>query len=199
MAWKPDYVTTVELAAFLRISDSDDDIELGIAISAASRAVDNHTNRQFGKTAASEERVYVAEWDRHRRRWVVPIDDVMVTPTTIENEDEDAITDYTLLPRNADKNGKPWTHLVINPASAVKPTGVDRLLTIAANPWGWSAVPDAVEQATLLQGSRFHARRFAPYGIAGSPETGSELRLLAKVDPDVAVSLSDYVRWWAAA
>jgi hypothetical protein len=57
-----------------------------------------------------------------------------------------------------------------------------------------------VEQATLLQASRFHARRFSPYGVAGSPELGSELRLLAKLDADVELALSkaQLVRWWAA-
>ena len=34
--------------------------ELASAISAASRAIDNHTNRQFGKVAAPEEREYTA-------------------------------------------------------------------------------------------------------------------------------------------
>jgi hypothetical protein len=72
-------------------------------------------------------------------------------------------------------------------------------LTIDADPWGWDAVPDAVKEATLLQGSRLDFRRVAPAGVAGSPETGSEVRLLARVDPDVAVSLKDFIRWWAAA
>jgi hypothetical protein len=46
----------------------------------------------------------------------------------------------------------------------------------------------------MLQASRFYARRDSPYGVAGSPDLGSEVRLLSKVDPDVAVSLADYVR-----
>jgi hypothetical protein len=58
--------------------------------------------------------------------------------------------------------------------------------------WGWTAVPVAVKQATLLQASRFFSRRHSPYGVAGSPELGSEIRLLARVDPDVGVSLRDY-------
>jgi len=43
--------------------------------------------------------------------------------------------------------------------------------------------------ATVLQANRLLKRRHAPFGVAGSPELGSELRLLARVDPDVAVSL----------
>jgi hypothetical protein len=60
--------------------------------------------------------------------------------------------------------------------------------------WGWTAVPTSVKQATLLQASRFHKRRHAPFGVAGSPEMGSEIRLLSRVDPDVSVALRDFNR-----
>jgi hypothetical protein len=51
-----------------------------------------------------------------------------------------------------------------------------------------------VHTATLLQGGRLYTRRSALFGIAGSPESGSEMRLLSKVDPDVAVMLRGYRR-----
>ncbi|NIL59971.1 phage gp6-like head-tail connector protein, partial [Salinispora arenicola] len=71
-------------------------------------------------------------------------------------------------------------------------------LTITA-PWGWPAIPTAVVLATQLQASRLLTRRDSPYGVAGSPQDGSEMRLLARVDPDVEVVLRPYVRhWWAA-
>lgn len=197
MAWAPSYVQTVELAQFMRIDDNVDDAQLTLAISAASRAVDNHTNRQFGVVAATEQRIYTAEWDRRRCRWIVEIDDLMndtITVTVAAGE----ITAYTLEPVNAAQQGKPWTHLVVDPDSPVTPTrSTEHGVTIDAV-WGWAAVPEPIEQATLLQASRFHSRRFSPYGVAGSPELGSEMRLLARVDPDVAVALSPFVRWWAA-
>lgn len=200
MAWKPDYVTGSELREYIsRSTETIDDEFLGIDATAASRAVDSHTHRQFGKTDAAQARVYEAHWDRRRRRWLAVIDDVMVNPSTVLNDDGAAITDFTLLPRNAEHKGKPWEVLMINPGSAVQPTGAERLLTITADPWGWTAVPTSVKEATLMQGNRLHARRFSPYGIAGSPDQGSELRLLARVDPDVAVTLRGFVRWWAAA
>lgn len=59
-------------------------------------------------------------------------------------------------------------------------------------------IPAGVTQACLLQASRFFARRYSPFGIAGSPENGSELRLLSRVDPDVAVVLAPYRVWWGA-
>jgi len=205
MAWAPDYITTAELKAFLRISDTDDDVQLAVAITAASRAIDRCTNRQFGKTAGAEERQYTARWDRRRGRWIVAIDDLMsTTGFAVTTVDEDGtltgtITAYDLEPRDADLKGKPWEAIVVRSTSAVVPTGRPFEMAVTGNPWGWSSTPTAVKQAAYLQSSRFHARRDSPYGIAGSPDAGSELRLLARVDPDVAVSLGPYVRWWAAA
>lgn len=54
----------------------------------------------------------------------------------------------------------------------------------------FSPVPKPVSIATKLQASRWYKRRDAPFGVAGSPELGSELRLLPKLDPDVEVLLN---------
>lgn len=204
MAWAPDYVTSAELRSYLNITDSADDTELGYAITAASRAIDQDANRQFGVVGSVEERFYTARWDRQRCRWVVDIDDLMSTSNfAAETQDSDgttvgAIDDYFLEPRNAAAQGRPWTQLVVKPDSSFKPTGLANEVAITAL-WGWTSVPTAVKQATLLQASRLFARRTSPYGIAGSPDTGSELRLLARLDVDVAVALRPYRRWWAAA
>lgn len=204
MAWAPDYVTATELKSFLRITDTVDDAELGFAITAASRAVDNSANRQFGVVAAAEQRFYTARYDRRRMRWVVVIDDLMSTTNfaAVVLDSSGAtvgtITDYVLEPRNSAQRSRPWTQMMIRPTSAYLPTGQTDEVAVTAL-WGWSAVPTAVKEATLLQASRFFARRNAPFGVAGSPDVGSEVRLLARLDPDVAVSLANYVRWWAAA
>lgn len=194
MAWAPDYVTDSELKAYLRISDTVDDAQIALAITAASRAVDRHTNRQFGLTAAVEDRTYTARWDSDRCKYVVYVDDFMTeVGLVVEDDAGTAITDYVLKPSNSSDKGEPWTHLVLNSGANCREDG----LVVTAK-WGWTAVPTTVKQATLLQASRFFKRRDAPFGVAGSPELGSELRLLAKVDPDVAVVLGPYLRWWAA-
>ena len=58
MAWAPDYITTEELKASLRISDTVDDAELPAVVTAASRAIDQHCNRQFGKVDAPVQRFW---------------------------------------------------------------------------------------------------------------------------------------------
>lgn len=105
-----DYATVEELRSYLRITDEDDDAQLGLAISAASRVIDRYTNQTF-------------------------------------ESDE---------------------------------------------------IPDAVKLACLLQASRFFIRKNAPFGVAGSPQDGSEIRLLARLDPDVLVMLGPFISWWGA-
>lgn len=204
MAWAPDYISVAELAAYLRISDSVDDTELALAVTTASRAVDGCTHRQFGQVATAEARVYTPRWDRQRCRWVIDVDDLDTTTgfalTITAGGVTTAVTDYTLEPRNAVAKGMAWTQIVLGLAAEAVPSSVDPTDAAGATAkWGWSTTPSAVKLASRLQASRFAARRDSPYGVAGSPADGSELRLLARVDPDVAVSLKKYVRdVWAA-
>lgn len=195
MAWAPDYITAAELKAFLRISDTADDAQVAFAITAASRAVDEHCNRQFGKVASAEERFYTARYDYDRGVWVVDIDDLDdVTGLAIE-VDGTALTggNYTLEPVNAVVKGMVWTRLLVSAESSVQPTGEANEVAMTA-PWGWTTTLVAVKQASLVQASRFFSRRDSPYGVAGSPDQGSEMRLLSRVDPDVGVALRKYRR-----
>lgn len=192
MTWAPDYVTSNELKHYLKgddyVADTSDDAEIALYIPAASRAVDRCTGRQFGKVAAPELRYYPVRYDRQRRCWVAQIDDLQTTAGLVLDPTGYS---YTLAPRNAVVKGLAWTRIEF--ASC---PGEEIAMTAA---WGWSAFPGAVKLATSLQAHRFAFRKDAPQGVAGSPDQGSELRLLDKVDPDVAVSLGYYVRRvWAA-
>jgi hypothetical protein len=194
VVWRPDYCTSVELKRELKITDDLDDAWVALVVTAASRAVDRHARRQFGLLAAAEPRqcgpaTYRIELDR----WVVPIPDLMTDVGLIVELGDDTLTDAELEPLDAPDDGKPWTRLALAEASSVTWPTRGRRVTVTAQ-WGWSAVPSTVKTATLLQAQRFYARRDSPYGVAGSPDLGSELRLLAKVDADVAVMLTDYVR-----
>jgi len=202
MAWAPDYADTDDLGHYLGIPDDADDVELALAITAASRAIDRYTGRQFGSADAT--RYYTPEWDRNACQWRVSIDDIIGQPTSVMVDYAGAgqytgeVLSYRLLPVNAPADGLPYTELAITRQSLVQPVARGYSVAVLGEPWGWAAVPEAVEQACLMQASRLFARRGSPFGIAGSPEVGSELRLLARVDPDVAVVLNPYVRWWGA-
>lgn len=199
MAWKPIYASLTEMRDWLRLrdeSDTDDDALLRLKLSAASRAVDASCRRQFGKVATAVTRSYELRWSRTRQAYVAEIDDVMdTTGLTVEVDDTAvASTDYALRPRNAIADGEPYTWIEVD----VTVTG-DGVLDMLAL-WGWNAPwPDVIKEATMLQASRLNIRRDSPYGIAGGAEGGGELRLLARLDPDVAPLVVDYIRTgWVA-
>lgn len=203
MAWAPDYCTPGELAAFVRSNDPGD-VRLPLAIAAASRAIDRsasrgrYPGRQFGQLDDVEARYYTARYEAATGRWIVPIDDLMTTTGLSLAFDTDGDRTFATalsvpLPRpvNAAQTGQPWTELLLDAADSV--TAVADAVRVTAR-WGWDAVPDPVKQACLLQASRLLVRRDSPYGVAGSPEAGTEIRLLARLDPDVEVSLAPYRR-----
>lgn len=192
MAWAPDYVTGAELKTYQGDSTTALDALYALWATTASRAVDTFCHRQFGSVTA-EAREYESVYDRHIGRYVAEIDDLQtVTGFEVLDEDGNEITstDYTLEPVNALLKGMPYERIVVD---------VCGLLTITGA-WGWTAVPSAVKTATYLQGSRFAKRRDAPFGIAGSPDSGSEMRLLAQLDPDLKTALGKKYRRevWAA-
>lgn len=204
MAWAPSYATMGELTAFTRIGDSIDDAQVALALAAASRSIDQACNRQFGRVDAPTARYYTARWDARGRAWMVPIDDLMSQAdltvgydTAADQTWSDAVTNYQLRPANAFADGRPWTELWVRSASTVQPAGAADGVRVTAR-WGWTGVPDAIRQACLIQASRLLKRRDSPFGVAGSPEAGSELRLLARLDPDVAVAVRPYRRVWGA-
>lgn len=205
MTWKPDYATLPEAREYLtRHSSTVDDTFIRLDVAAASRAVDRATNRQFGLVDEPEQRWYTPYWDRQRVRWIVEFDDLQTTAgfdprlEDVDGNDLGAIDDYVLEPRNAAAEGKPWERLVVRPSSTHLPTGLVDQAAFTGR-WGWTETPAPVTEAVLMQTNRFAQRRNAPFGIAGSPDEGSEMRLLARLDPDVAVIVGPFRRWWAAA
>lgn len=212
MPWAPSYVSVDELQVALRIpvADTLDDTMLQFAIDAASRAIDQVTNRQFGLVASAEAREYRAEWNKTLCRYAVDIDDLQTTTGLLvaADDDDDGVYDddtwvlnaedgFYMDPMNAPDKGRPWTRIVFRSDADAPPLGVDKVRVTGR--FGWTVVPETIKQATLVQASRFFYRREAPFGVAGSPSTGSEIRLLSMVDPDVAVMVRPYRRQWGSA
>lgn len=189
MAWEPDYVDVAVLAAWLGINDDEDDAKLELAISAASRNVDEHCSgempRQFGRTDTAETRSYRTWYNFERQKWVAPIDDLIVVSGTVVTADGTETDDYTLEPSDAPLRSRPYEWIEF--LSCVTDVTVTEV-------WGWPAIPKNVQQATLLEAARVFARKNAPFGIAGSPDQGSEMRLLARMDPDAVKLLRRFKR-----
>lgn len=186
MSWKPDYVTAAALATYVRAAA--DDAYVGELGTAAARAVDAFCNRQFGKLEAPETWTY----DPYRAArlmdgtWLLPIDDVQDPTGLVVTVDGTAVAvgadGYRLWPRNATAQGHPYTALRLTD----RPLGdVDVTAT-----FGWNAVPAAVISAVRFQVNRWYVRRDSPYGTAGSPAEGTEIRLGAVLDPDTRAILA---------
>jgi len=190
MPWEPNYIEVDDLADYMRIDHDADDAELAAAIAAACSAINTYCRRQFGSTDDPESRTYAARWDSWRCLWVVDVDDFQGAVTV--TYDGDPVTDVTPWPLNAVAKGGAYTRLHITSSSVLSGVHVRSRGDVEVDVttvWGWADYPDPVPLAARLQASRFHSRRDSPYGVAGSPDMGNELRLLARVDPDVAVML----------
>jgi hypothetical protein len=193
------------MRSYLRITDDEDiadDAEITLALEAASRSIDRASNRQFGLHGSAVARVYTAEWNRPLDRYTVDVDDFMTvtglvvkSSSVTEGTFDTTHTDYRTYPFNAAGDVRPWTRILFGSSTYVSSTigGIQ----VTAN-WGWTAIPDTITQATLIQASRFLKRRESPFGIAGSPDLGNELRLLARLDPDVEQMVRAFYRWWGA-
>lgn len=197
MTWKPDYIDLPAIKGYLGIplTDTADDTELQLWVTSASRAIDDRCNRQFGQVAAPVSRVYR---DRPVYRealglWVLEIDDLQDTTGFTVGGVAYATSGTTLLPDNAPAEGEPYTALGFPSDPGCSSVGAPVSQTLVGR-WGWSAVPSQVPSAARLQCARWNFRRQAPSGVAGSPDTGSEIRLLAKLDPDVATTLGNLSR-----
>jgi gp6-like head-tail connector protein len=179
------YASLDELKDHLEIElDEDaDDTLLTLALSAASAMVDRYTKRRFTKDVELTSRVYSTY-----QREVVTTDDIADDDELEIRTDDGSNTfatvldadDFTLEPVNASADGQPWTQIY----SEAWPRRLRNGVKVTAH-FGWAAVPDEVKQATLIQAARIFKRKDSPFGVAGSPEAGSELRLLARLDPDV--------------
>jgi hypothetical protein len=193
--WKPDYISTADLKLYLDIGDVVDDVQLATWCTAASRAIDKRCNRQFGQLAAPAARTYRRPpvFSMETALWELEIDDVQDATGALVNGVAYASAAAVLLPDNAPADGLPWTRLGFTTCPTVSYPGAP-VTNVVTMRWGWTATPAQVVGAAKLQANRWNARRRSPYGVAGSPDQGSEIRLLARLDPDVATSLAGLSR-----
>ncbi|HEY5880107.1 MAG TPA: hypothetical protein VIU11_14450 [Nakamurella sp.] len=207
MPWAPDYASVDELRDFVRIDDVADDTIIEAALSASSRAIDYACDprpehfRQFGQTDAVEDRYFTASRRGYdtpvRGQWVALVDDIATAVGLVVAADGGSgaytpVEGTTLLPRNAAAHGRPATAILFAGSSMPTPPASADAVKVTGT-WGWPAIPTAIHEACLMQSSRLIARRDAPFGVAGSPETGTEIRLLARLDPDVELMVRPYI------
>lgn len=198
MAWNPPYATPAELAGWLTTADAVlDVVPLTLAIESASRAIDTWTGRQFGQADEAETRFYTPDFDHRTREWYASIDDVMTTDDILVEVAGEEVEAFALTPRNATLKGKPYSGIEYRHYGSHH----DELAITAL--WGWSAIPEAIKTACLIQAGRIYGRRESPGGpLIGRKVDDVDYRwgnTSIEIDTDVAASLSSYRRIWAAA
>lgn len=200
------YATLAEFKGFVGIPPADvaDDATLQLALDAAQGQIDAFTDRTFGADASVTTRTYKATSST-----LLTIDPISTLTGLIVATDANGDgtyettwtigTDFRAEPINAGASGEPWFRLagLGTKTFPILPYGRPGVSVTAKFGWPGGSAPAGVKHATLVQASRLWKRKDAPFGVAGSVEFGSEVRLLAKLDPDVESLLRPYRRsWW---
>ena len=193
MAITNGYITLAQAKTAAGIIDSGSDTELELVIEAASRQIDDHCGRFFYQSAASTA-FYTAQ-----DYLVQPIDDFASVSSIATDGDANGTystswtinTDCALAPFNAATTGRPFTEIIaLTEGANTFPVQIVKAVRVVGTR-GWSTVPVTIQQATITTVSRLFNRRNTPFGIASAPEIG-QMRLLARLDPDVEQLLRPY-------
>ena len=193
MAITNGYTTGSAVKTALGIIDATSDTELELVIESVSRLIDDYTGRFFYQAAAST--AYYTADDYLTQ----PIDDFVSVGTVATDGDANgtystvwsANTDYAVAPFNAAATGRPYTEIVaLTEGANTFPIGTIKGVKIVGTR-GWPSIPKPVEMSCIIQSGRIFNRRNTPFGIAGAPEVG-QMRLLARLDPDVEQMLRAY-------
>lgn len=199
MAVTNGYCTALELRDHLQDPGAKLDADLiDKAINSASRAIDNYTGRRFWQDATVQTRTF-----RPMESEIAWVSDISTTTGLIIKTDTGGdyswsktwlTTDYDLEPENADldQTAYAWWRILAVGDEAFIPSRLRKTLQVTAR-WGWSAIPDAINEATILKASQLFQRKNAVFGIAGFGEFGP-MRITRK-DPDVIELLGGYVRY----
>lgn len=189
------YCTLADLKAALRVQDSIDDSLLELAIESASREIDGYCERVFYSTSAT--RVYAPT-----NIYTVTTDDI-ISVTTLKSS-SDGVTyditwqtsDYQLEPLNGVAGGlvTPFTRIratgnYLMPTFSVGTFYENEALLQVVGVFGWSAIPAAIRQATVILAMRLFKRLDSPMGVI-SNDLGS--MRVGRVDPDVEALLSPF-------
>jgi hypothetical protein len=196
------YATVEALKSRLGIGASDtvDDFELHGACFAASRSIEQYTERHFWRTSSDTERTF----EPSGFYWLkLPEFNDLVSVTTFATDSSGdgvaettwSASDYQLLPYNpgAAPETRPYTkvkalHRIF---PVVYPPLVRTDLVHITGVFGWPSVPQAIKQATLILAAEMFKLKDAPFGVAGFGDFGV---VRIRDNPKVAAYAGPYRR-----
>jgi len=203
MAITNGYCTLAEIKTYLGLSGSGQDDNLENAIESTSREIDAICGRFFYQTTSEA-------------KYFTPVNPIYLevpdisTPSglavlidTNDNGTHDTTltinTDFYTSPLDAgnDVDGvqyQPITEIkILDTRSSERfDTTIVKQVKVTCQ-WGWSAVPHAIRQATLIQATRLFKRKDTPFTVYGSEQTGT-VELFQKFDPDAMKLIKRYIK-----
>lgn len=191
MAITNGYATLIQLKSAIGIADGIDDPMLEMAIESASRQIDSYTERYFYNAGTAVKIFSPID------NYVCPTED-FITLTKVETSEDGeswdtewAATDWQAEPLNGRSGGLVTSYTQIRAIeSYLFPYRNGEATVRLTGQWGWSAVPIAITQATIILASRIFKRLDSPLGII-SGELGS-MRVGYRLDPDVQHLIEPY-------
>ncbi len=192
MAITNGYITLNLLKSALSINDEIDDDFLELAINAASRQIDQVCERQFFST--TETRLFAP-----RDSFICEIDDLTSLTTLETSSSADGVfdvqwedKDLQLEPLNSLAGGIPTPFTQIRAVDEyLFPTDNQEATVKVTGTFGFTPVPDQVQQATVILAARLAERRFSPLGVAGFGDLGA-VRVSRFLDGDVDNLISPF-------
>ena len=190
MAITNGYCTLAELKSALRITDSTDDTLLENAIESASRRIDGYCGRFFYQTTSTAVPMFPFN------EYLLVFNRDVATATITIKIDSLGNGTYVLQPRNVPIFPRPYESARMVGGNTFPLLTTPAFETVQVTTvWGWAAVPDDVNQATILLAMRQFARLNAALGVVGFADMAITVRA---VDPDVRDLLSPYRRFGIA-
>lgn len=197
MAITNGYATLIQLKSAIGIADGIDDPMLEMAIESASRQIDSYTERYFYNAGTAVKLFSPLD------NYVCPTED-FITLTKVETSEDGeswdtewAATDWQAEPLNGRSGGLVTSYTQIRAIdSYLFPYRNGEATARLTGTWGWSAVPIAITQATIILASRIFKRLDSPLGII-SNDLGS-MRVGFRLDPDVQHLIDPYRKILAA-
>lgn len=186
----PEYVTIEEMKQTLTLqSVPHADLDLKLAITAASKAIDLETGRYFSPSATATPKLY-----NPSSRIYLYTDDFYDSATVVVSWSGAARTagsDFLFHP----SSGPPWDALH---AYKIRWPMDMQSVSVTAK-WGWPEVPAGIREATKILVARLFRRpREAAFGVTGFG-IDSDAVYVTRTDPDVGMLLEPYKRLRVAA
>jgi len=199
------YVDKDDLKAYIGLTGTAQDNNIDTAIDSACRLIDSICGRKFSQ----DESVVVKTFTPKSSIYLDTPDISTTTGLIVKTDDNDDGTFETTLTLNTDYIVEPTNPRVIKITGGTtyyepynKITILDTRSSERFDPtiknniqitakWGYSAVPEDIKTATLIQALRYFKRKDTPFNTYGDINTGVS-ELFSRLDPDVQTILKGH-------